>query len=148
MVERILIVDDDRLLISMMRRLLGDGFSVCEAYGGDEALEVMTAHGPFAVVLSDMRMPGMSGVELLQRIRQMSPDTVRLICTGDGEAQAAVRAVNDGAVFRLLAKPYTADVLRSTVRASIDWHHHLSAERTLRDDVRRRQDLGLPEERE
>jgi len=129
--DRILIVDDEPPIISLMQRVIGAEFAVTAAHSGAEALDVIQRTGPFAVVVSDMRMPGMSGLELLSRIRVECPDTVRLMCSGDGDLHTAVTAVNEGAVFRFLTKPYTADVLRSTIRSSVEQHRLITAERTL-----------------
>src|SRR5262245_30557139 len=128
--ERILVVDDEAPLLKIVERMLGSEFSVFSAPNGGEALKVMEQHGPFAVVVSDMRMPEMSGIELLQRVRQTSPDTVRLMCSGDGDLQTAVKAVNDGEVFRFITKPFTSDSLRAALRASLEHHRVLRAERT------------------
>ncbi|MBF0562885.1 MAG: response regulator, partial [Alphaproteobacteria bacterium] len=87
--ERILLVDDDPHLLSALRRHLGDEFALTTAGNGRDAIDTvrtaMTAHTPFAVVLCDMRMPGMDGIETLAAIRDVAPDTVRIMLTGNAD---------------------------------------------------------------
>ncbi|MEZ6104810.1 MAG: response regulator [Pirellulaceae bacterium] len=90
----------------------------------EAALEELRQHGPFAVVVSDMQMPGMTGVQLLHRIGELSPDTVRMMLTGNADQQTAVEAVNEGHIFRFLNKPCEPEVLAlrsSRASSSIVW---------------------------
>jgi response regulator RpfG family c-di-GMP phosphodiesterase len=129
--ERILFVDDEPQVLSAFERNLRRQFTVVTAGGGQQGIDAIRAHGPFAVVLSDMRMPGMTGLEFLRTVREMSPDTVRLMLTGDGDLQTAVRAVNEGSVFRFLTKPCGDDELVPILRTSVEQYRLVTAERTL-----------------
>jgi response regulator RpfG family c-di-GMP phosphodiesterase len=101
------------------------------ATGGEAALESLRENGPFAVVISDMAMPGMDGVQLLQRVATLSPDTVRVMLTGQQDQATAAEAVNEGRVFRFITKPATASRLATTLQAAFEQHHLIVAEKEL-----------------
>jgi len=119
---RILLVDDDQLILDGLGLMLRGHFEARTARGGREALDVLRAEGPFAVVVSDLRMPGMDGVEFLARARELSPGTVRVMLTGHGDLDAAMEAVNRGEVFRFLVKPCPAEVLRAALGDALEKH--------------------------
>jgi response regulator RpfG family c-di-GMP phosphodiesterase len=133
--ERILVIDDDHHLLSGLRRQLSDTFDIVTAQGGAEALEqvqaVAAAHNPFAVALCDMRMPGMDGIETLRRIKELAPDTVRIMLTGNADQQTAIEAINQGAIFRFYTKPYPVDRLREGLAAACEQYRLVTAEREL-----------------
>jgi response regulator RpfG family c-di-GMP phosphodiesterase len=133
--ERILVIDDDHHLLSGLRRQLSDTFEVTTAQGGAEALEAvqaaMTAQTPFAVALCDMRMPGMDGIETLKRIRELAPDTVRIMLTGNADQQTAIEAINQGNIFRFYTKPYPVDQLRTGLEAACEQYRLVTAEKEL-----------------
>ena len=103
--DKVLMVDDDANLLAGMRRLLGQKFTIVTAEGGIEALGKAQNEGPFAVVVCDMRMPGMDGIEVLRRLQEAAPDTVRIMLTGNADQNTAVEAINGGRIFRFLNKP-------------------------------------------
>ncbi|MDH3748454.1 MAG: response regulator [Gammaproteobacteria bacterium] len=105
MSNKILFVDDEPNVLQSIRRSLRKQFDLDTAEGGEEALRMLKANGTYAVIVSDMRMPGMNGVELLSQARKDSPDTVRMMLTGNADQQTAVDAVNHGDIFRFLNKP-------------------------------------------
>jgi putative two-component system response regulator len=111
-VNKVLLVDDDQNLLDSLVRLLCQEYEVFTARDGQEALGVLLACGPFTVVVSDLKMPGMDGVELLSRISRTHPDTVRVLLTGHADLQAAIDATNLGYVYRFLTKPCPPEVLR------------------------------------
>ncbi|HEX7670456.1 MAG TPA: HD domain-containing phosphohydrolase [Polyangiaceae bacterium] len=129
---RILCVDDEPAVLEGLSRNLRKGFDVTTASSGADALVKMAASAtPFEVVTSDFRMPGMNGVELLRNIRAQSPDTVRMLLTGQADMTTALLAVNEGNVFRFLTKPCAPAELEAALRAGVDQHRLLSAERVL-----------------
>src|SRR5205085_9651219 len=116
------------------------------ALGGDHALELIQggigdntplhphSHTPiqsYAVVVADMRMPKMDGVELLSRLRTLTPTTVRIMLTGNADQQTAIDAVNEGHIFRFLNKPCPPETLEKTLRAALNQHHLITAEKEL-----------------
>src|SRR5580700_10799344 len=99
--------------------LQGDS-DIMTAAGGEDGLVLLRTQGPFAIVISDMRMAGMDGVESLMRVRQAAPSTVRLLLTGHIDLKGAVDAVNEGHVFRLLMKPCAQAVLTEAINTALD----------------------------
>ena len=92
MPELILLVDDDRNILDGYRRNLRGEFLIDVAQSGQEALGLLDSKGPYAVVISDMRMPGMDGIELLRRVKSAPPETVRVMLTGNAETETAIEA--------------------------------------------------------
>ena len=135
--ETVLLVDDEANILEGFRRTLGKRFSIETATGGAEALELIRSRGPFAVVVSDQCMPEMTGVELLARIHELSSDTVRVMLTGYADLDAAMAAVNQGHVFRFLAKPCPPETLATAIEAALEQHRLITAERELLDKTLR-----------
>lgn len=131
MTTRILCVDDDTNILEGYQRALRKEFDIFTASGGEEALLKLRDEGPFAVVVSDMRMPGMDGVQLLARVKQDAPESVRIMLTGNADQQTAMNAVNEGNIFRFLTKPCTAEQLSNALRAGLEQHRLITAEREL-----------------
>lgn len=131
MTKKILFVDDEQLLLSSIQRQLRGKFEVETALGGSLGLETMALRGPFAVVVSDLRMPQMDGITFLAQARKMAPETVRVMLTGQGDLDAAMAAVNQGHIFRFLAKPCLPDVLANTLDASLEQFRLIHAEKEL-----------------
>ena len=102
MADKILFVDDEPQVLDGLKRMLYKDFEVDTALGGEQALTAIRVVGPYSVVISDMRMPGMSGAQFLTKVRQTSPDTVRMLLTGYSDLIAAMEAVNEGNIFRFL----------------------------------------------
>jgi diguanylate cyclase (GGDEF)-like protein/PAS domain S-box-containing protein len=112
----LLLVDDEENIVAALRRLLrAEGWLVLGATSAEQALQLMARH-EVDVILSDQRMPGMTGVELLRRARVLCPDTVRLVLSGYTELQAITDAINEGAIYKFLAKPWDDAQLRSHLR--------------------------------
>lgn len=129
---RVLFVDDEPdLLEAMMRGLRSDHFDVATAGGGAAALEMLRHAGPFAVIVSDLKMPGMDGVTLLRLARQVVPDTVRVLFTGQPDLERSIAAINEGAIFRFLTKPCSRVSLALTLKAAVEQYRLLTAEREL-----------------
>jgi response regulator RpfG family c-di-GMP phosphodiesterase len=128
---RILFVDDDPNLLAALQRNLRKLFVFDTATGGDEALQLIELKGPYAVVMADMSMPGMNGAELLERVRELAPDTVRVMLTGNADQKTAVDAVNRGAIFRFLTKPCPPEIMVPALETAIKQHELLETEREL-----------------
>jgi response regulator RpfG family c-di-GMP phosphodiesterase len=128
---KILLVDDDENILHGYHRSLHRTFQMEVAFGGPQAIQAMENHGPFAVIISDMRMPGMSGLELLKEAQRLAPDTTRIMLTGDADQKTAMDAVNQGRVFRFLTKPCPNEVMALTIHAGIRQHQLVVAEKEL-----------------
>ena len=131
MSEQILLVDDDRNVLDGYRRNLRGEFSVDTVESGQEALAQLESKGPYAVVISDMKMPGMDGIELLRRVKSAAPDTVRVMLTGHAETQTAIEAINEGSIFRFLIKPCDKEMMAKTITAALVQHRLITAEKQL-----------------
>ncbi len=131
MTQRILCVDDDPNVLRAYRRTLRKQFQLDCAEGPEEALEAVTQHGPYAVVVSDMRMPGMNGVELLAEVRRRSPQTVRMMLTGNADLDTALGAVNEGHIFRFLTKPCPPEAFAKALEAGLEQYRLITAEKEL-----------------
>lgn len=131
MSERILLVDDEENVLQAYTRTLRRRFELSTALGGQAALEAVERDGPFAVIVADMRMPGIDGVQLLARMKDEHPDTVRLMLTGNADQGTAQEAVNQGEVFRFLTKPCEPDVLAMALEAALEHHRRILGERAL-----------------
>lgn len=129
---RILLVDDDAdLLAGMARGLRSDHFELATSTSGAEALEVLQNRGPFAVIVSDLRMPVMDGVVLLGRARTIAPDTVRVLFMGAPDLDRAIAAVNEGAIFRFVTKPCARFMMALTLKSCVEQHELITAQRIL-----------------
>lgn len=105
MSRKVLLVDDEERVKASHHQMLSRRFKIDMARSGPEALDLMTTRGPYAVLVADMRMPGMNGVELLQKAQDHHPETIRVMLTGNLDQHTAMEAINLGQVFRFLTKP-------------------------------------------
>lgn len=131
MSDRILLVDDDSNVLDGYRRGLSREFLIETATGGDQALPLIEKEGPFAVIVSDMRMPGMSGTRLLSAVKSVAPDTVRIMLTGQADMETAIDAINEGSIFRFLRKPCTREAMAKTLTAALVQYRLVTAEKQL-----------------
>jgi CheY-like chemotaxis protein len=127
----VLLVDDERLITVALAAGLRRRFDVLTATSGREALDLLSTGPEVAVVVSDMRMPAMSGAQLLGEVRRGWPRTVRMLLTGFTDLDAAMAAVNEGNIFRFLTKPCPPPLFLSAVEAGLAQHRLLNAERDL-----------------
>lgn len=129
--ERVLLVDDDPNVLKAYERRLRRRFVVETALCSEEGVTAVNFLGPFAVIVSDMTMPRENGADFLARMVAVSPDSVRVMLTGNADQTTAARAVNTARVFRFLNKPCPADELEEAIEAGIAEHRRLRAEREL-----------------
>jgi putative nucleotidyltransferase with HDIG domain len=138
----ILFVDDEVNILKALQRLLRtDDMKVLAASRASEALELLERH-PAQVVVTDQRMPEMTGVDFLAHVRERYPDVVRMMLTGYTEIDVAVDAINRGEIYRLITKPWNDDELRATLRQAFD-HADLKAEIKRLNQVTREQNFRL-----
>ncbi len=125
--RRVLIVDDEPSVLKSLRRLLRqEPYELVAADSGEEALRVLEEH-PAPVVISDQRMPGMTGIELLHEVRRRWPDTIRIILSGYSAVQTIIAAINEGAVYKFMSKPWNDEELKGNIRRALD-QYELEAE--------------------
>lgn len=135
MSEKLLFVDDEPAVLEGYKRMLHREFEVDAAVGGEKGLAVIAEHGPYAVVVSDMRMPGMDGVQFLAKVRQTAPETVRMVLTGHSDINAAMDAVNEGYIFRFLTKPCDKTVLAKAITTALVQYRLVTAEKELLENT-------------
>jgi response regulator RpfG family c-di-GMP phosphodiesterase len=129
--DKILFVDDEPAVLRSCQRLLYREYDVSIALGGEQGLDVIRTNGPFAVVISDMRMPGMNGAQFLSHVRQKVPDTVRMLLTGYADINAAMDAVNEGNIFRFLTKPCERELLAKAIVTGVEQYRLVRIEKEL-----------------
>lgn len=125
----ILIVDDEPDVLFSLKGLLRHDFELYTAESGEEALQILSQHAVH-VIMTDQRMPGMTGVELMDQARTQYPAAVRIVFTGYADIKAVVQAINSGGLYRYITKPWDPDDLIETL--------HRAAERYQEDATRTR----------
>ncbi len=129
--RRILCVDDEENVLRAFQRNLRGQFEIETAAGAERGLEKCEQMGPFAVVVSDLRMPGMDGIKFLGEVKRRWPETVRVMLTGNADLESAMAVVNQDGVFQFLTKPCSTDVFRNALDAALKQHRLITAEREL-----------------
>lgn len=125
--RKILVVDDEPSILTAMRRLLRrDGYEILTANSAKEGFEMLGQHD-VQVILSDQRMPEMSGTEFLSRARELYPETIRIVLSGYTDLESISDAINRGAIYKFLTKPWDDDLLRENIREA--FRHHEAAQR-------------------
>jgi CheY-like chemotaxis protein len=135
MPEKILMVDDEPALLEGYQRILRGDFHIETAIGPQHALAAISANAPYAVIVSDMQMPGMNGIEFLSRVKTISPDTVRVMLTGQRAIQTAMDAINENHIFRFLTKPCQKETLASALTAALKQFRLVMTEKELLDNT-------------
>ncbi|WP_018151890.1 ATP-binding response regulator [Leeia oryzae] len=135
MSQVILLVDDEENILSALYRLLRqDGYEILRAVGGAAALELLKSHKP-GVIISDQRMPGMTGVQFLSQAKTICPDSVRLVLSGYTDLKTVTDAINEGSIYKFLTKPWDDDFLRATVADAFRFHDILLQNKILQQDL-------------
>lgn len=122
--RKVLFVDDDVQMLSAVKRSLRTQFDIITALGVDEAFEQIQQHGSFAVVVSDMCMPGMNGLEFFDSIKHILPESVYIILTGSTDIDAVAHIANKGTIFRFLTKPCPNNTLISVLNDAVQHYRH------------------------
>jgi response regulator RpfG family c-di-GMP phosphodiesterase len=129
--QRVLCVDDEPNVLEGLSLHLRRRYAVSTATSGAAALDLLAREPDTGVVISDMRMPRMDGVALLSRARQVAPDAVRILLTGQADLMSAIGAINEGQLFRFLTKPCPPVALLAAVDAAAEQHRLVTAEKIL-----------------
>ena len=128
---KILCVDDEQNVLDSFRRLLRKDFDLNIAVSGTDGLKLVEQNGPYAVIVSDYKMPGMNGVDFLTKVQEMEPDTVRVMLTGQAEEDTAAKAINDGRIFRFLYKPIASSEFLKCLNEAIRQYNLVRVEKEL-----------------
>ncbi|HXJ10895.1 MAG TPA: HD domain-containing phosphohydrolase [Candidatus Limnocylindrales bacterium] len=124
-------MDDEPNVLQALERQLRKQFEISTAEGPVQGLEAIEKGGPFAVIVSDLRMPIMNGIQFLAKVKEASPNTIRIILSGQGDFAAVIQAVNEGSIFRFLTKPCATEQLAITLTAALEQYRLVQAEREL-----------------
>src|SRR5215468_8350579 len=120
----ILLVDDEPEILFSLRGLLRKEFELYTAESGQEALEILHQH-PVHVIMTDQRMPQMTGVELLRRVQGDFPEAIRIVFTGYADIKAVIDAVNQGQIYRYVTKPWDPDELRDMLHEACEHYERI-----------------------
>ncbi len=132
MIEKVLFVDDDINILMGFKRQLRKNFIVETAEGGERGLALIKEQeDPFMVVVADMRMPNMDGIQFLKKVQDISPKSIRMMLTGNADVQTAINAVNEGNIFRFMTKPIEIEFLAQIVSSGIRQFQLVNAEKEL-----------------
>lgn len=134
---RILCVDDEENILNAIQRSMRRKFSITTAISGKEGLKILKSEAPFEVVVSDMKMPEMTGAVFLKQVEQLCPKTVRVLLTGYADLDSVISAVNDGHIYRFLAKPISGTVLVEALDSAVKQHRLLTSEEVLLEQTLR-----------
>ncbi|QDV69859.1 Hydrogenase transcriptional regulatory protein hupR1 [Rosistilla carotiformis] len=129
--RRVLFVDDNQKVLNSIARQFEGVLDYETANGPHEAIDLLDSENPFAVVVSDMRMPKMNGAELLTHVRTVAPDTVRIMLSGYADLQATIKAVNEGNIARFLSKPCPRELLERAIREGLEQYQLVTGQREL-----------------
>jgi PAS domain S-box-containing protein len=132
---RILIVDDEEAILETMTFTFMDLYEVLTTPDPTQALQILEENEPVAVVITDQRMPGMTGVELLREVYERFPETVRIILTGFADSEATIRAINDGHIYGYINKPWEPEELKAIVRRAAELHALTRENRRLLENL-------------
>lgn len=121
--EKILVTDDEELILQLCRRILAKkGYEVEIAASGSRALEICE-EGPFDILLTDIKMPGMDGLQLIEHMRKRQPDIAAVVITGHGSIDTAIESFKLG-VMGFIVKPFTPDALLASIQSAIERRPH------------------------
>ena len=129
--EKVMLIDDDRSVLFAYQRQLFGKYDARAVESGVKALDLLQREGPFAVIVSDYRMPEMDGITLFTKAAEIEPDTVRILLTGYVDIEVALEAINKGNIFRFLSKPASAEDLLQAIEAGVKQYRLVTSEREL-----------------
>lgn len=129
--NKVLLVDDDFNILQAYTRALRSNFKVSTATNGADGLQILKEEGPFAVVVTDYRMPKMDGIQFLAHTKGLTPDTIRIMLSGQADMEVSIQAVNEGNIFRFLNKPCPTEQLIKVLNAATEQYRLVMSEREL-----------------
>jgi len=134
----ILLVDDEVNILRVLQRLFADeDYEILTAQSGEEGLRILE-HAAVDLIISDQKMPGMSGLEFLEKTVTPYPDVIRIILTGHADLEMALEAINKGFVYKFILKPWNNYDLKITVRRALEQYNLLKDNRDLTNELRKR----------
>ena len=118
--EKILFVDDDEKFLNLYEKKFSNKYEIHTAKDAKSAIKMLNHNDSFAVIIADMFMPEINGIEFLEKVKDKSPDSIRIIITGECNLDIAIQAINRGNVFHFLTKPCTKEEIKSILDSGIE----------------------------
>ena len=122
----ILFVDDESMAILTLEKLFHDDFTVYTASNGEDAISVLERHPHIAMVVTDQKMPRISGLELLIHVAEKYPKIINILVTAYSDLALVIKVINKGNLYRYIAKPYDEEFLRETIMKGLERYHRLN----------------------
>jgi len=134
----ILCVDDEENILSALKRVFleEENYGIITANSGEKGLEILKGR-PVDLIISDQRMPGMSGTEFLKKARELYPDTIRIVLSGFSDFDTITKSINEGEIYRLIQKPWEDDDLLLTVKDSLEKYELMRVNRKLQEEIKK-----------
>lgn len=129
--QQILCVDDEAKVLSGLKLQLRENYRVTTANSGLEGIDILKSKGPFATIISDMRMPEMDGATFLFNARKITPNSTRILLTGQSDIESAMAAINQGQIFRFVMKPCPKEDLLNIIKDAVEQYRLLNIEKEL-----------------
>ncbi len=139
--SKILIVDDEENILSALKRLFRrENYQIFTAESGEEGLKILDEH-EVDLIISDLKMPSMNGVEFLTKAKQKNSDALRIMLTGHADLKSVIDAIDQGEVYRFLLKPWNNDELKMTIRQALDFYYVQKENKVLARTVKRQNEV-------
>ncbi len=139
--SKILIVDDEENILSALKRLFrNEDYEILTAQSGEEALSTLEQQ-PVDLIISDLKMPNMNGIEFLAKAKERSPGPLRIMLTGHADLKSVIEAIDRGEVYRFLLKPWNNDELKMTIRQALDFYYVQKDNRALVKTVKKQNQI-------
>jgi DNA-binding NtrC family response regulator len=130
--HKILIVDDEQNILNSLSRILAEeNREILLAHSAEEGLQILKDTEEISVVISDNRLPGMTGVDFMAKVRQLYPDNIRIIITGYADLESSIAAINKGQVYRYVLKPWENEDFKQMVKYALDFYQVIRENRIL-----------------
>ena len=134
--RRLLLVDDEESILSALTRTFcSEGYTIYKASNAKQGLELLEKY-EIAVIISDQRMPGMTGIEFLTKVKQSHPHIIRLILSGFTDVESILKAINEGAIYKFLTKPWNIDLLKTNINEAFEYYEVKETNRRLSEELK------------
>ncbi len=138
---KILIVDDEENILNVLKRLFRrENYQIFTAKSGEEGLKILDEH-EVDLIISDLKMPSMNGVEFLAKTKKRNPDALRIMLTGHADLKSVIDAIDKGEVYRFLLKPWDNDELKMTIKQALDFYYMQKENKLLARTVKRQNEI-------
>ncbi len=139
--SKILIVDDEENILNSLKRLFRkEPYEILTAINGEEGLKILDHH-PVDLIISDLKMPEMNGIEFLKRAKEKNSVPLRIMLTGHADLKSILTAIDQGEIYRFLLKPWDDEELKMTIRQALDYYYLWKENRTLVRTVKKQSQI-------